>query len=347
MVYSDPRKFSVLPRWRPKPRTSVTVMPSTPLAEQGLLDVVELVRLDDRGDEFDHDPTPGSRVGRLRMVGGGPCSWMSMPSRSPSSETRRMSAFLHAVHDGHGDDEGGAADDGVAPDLRPQLLAVPPPQNRPFDVGYRTGRWRTGRRPTCPRCRPMPCTATAPIGSSIAKVFDEVDAEDDDDAADEADDHRPERVDPVTRRGDGHEPAEEPVDRDAHVPFLGSRVDPGHRGQTSGSRGECGVGGHSADARGVDRRQRAAGVEPVPAEPQDHAADGGDRQVVARWQPAAVALELAAEAWAEHDRAGEGDHAAHRVHDGRAGEVTDEHAVARRSAASRPDPTPSGRGSGR
>ena len=30
-VYSDPRNTSVLPRWRPKPRTSVMVMPSIPL----------------------------------------------------------------------------------------------------------------------------------------------------------------------------------------------------------------------------------------------------------------------------------------------------------------------------
>ncbi len=38
---------------------------------------------------------------------------------------------------------------------------------------------------------------------------------------------------------------------------------------------------------------------------------------------AAVALELPTEAWAEHDGAGEGDHAAHRVDDRRAGEVTE------------------------
>ena len=31
-VYSDPRYSSVWPFWRPKPRTSVTVMPMTPIS---------------------------------------------------------------------------------------------------------------------------------------------------------------------------------------------------------------------------------------------------------------------------------------------------------------------------
>ena len=50
-------------------------------------------------------------------------------------------------------------------------------------------------------------------------------------------------------------------------------------------------------------------------------------EVVAGWHAAAVALELAAETGAEDDRAGEGDHAAHRVHHGRAGEVAEAHAA--------------------
>ena len=48
---------------------------------------------------------------------------------------------------------------------------------------------------------------------------------------------------------------------------------------------------------------------------------GGDRHVVARWEAATVTLELAAETRPEHDRAGQGDHAADRVHHGGAGEV--------------------------
>jgi hypothetical protein len=81
------------------------------------------------------------------------------------------------------------------------------------------------------------------------------------------------------------------------------------------------------DAAGVDRRERAPGVEPVPPEPEDDAAERGESDVVAGRHPATIAPELAPEAGPEDDRAGEGDHAAHRVDDGRAGEVAEPHAV--------------------
>ena len=110
-----------------------------------------------------------------------------------------------------------------------------------------------------------------------AEVLDQVDAEHDDDAGDDADDHRPGGVDPVARGGDRDEAAEEAVDRDADVPLLEAGIDAEHRRQPAGRRRERGVGGDPADAERVDGRQRAAGVEAVPAEPQDDAADGGDR----------------------------------------------------------------------
>ena len=55
-----------------------------------------------------------------------------------------------------------------------------------------------------------------------------------------------------------------------------------------------------------------------------------DVQVVGRHRAAAVTLELAAEARSEGDGTGEGDDAADGVHDGRAGEVTEDDAVRRR-----------------
>ena len=64
-----------------------------------------------------------------------------------------------------------------------------------------------------------------------------------------------------------------------------------------------GVGGNAADADEVHRRERAAGIESVPAEPQNQAAGGGDRQIVRQHRAAAIALELAAQARSEHDRA--------------------------------------------
>ena len=46
-VYSVPRYISVWPFWRPKPRTSVMVMPGDALLGQGVLDVFELEMPDD------------------------------------------------------------------------------------------------------------------------------------------------------------------------------------------------------------------------------------------------------------------------------------------------------------
>src|SRR5581483_134763 len=64
--------------------------------------------------------------------------------------------------------------------------------------------------------------------------------------------------------------------------------------------------------------------EPVPPEPQDHAADGADREVVGRHGAAAVALERAADAGPEGNRATDGDEPAHGVHHGRPGKVTED-----------------------
>jgi hypothetical protein len=54
-TYSAPRYSSVWPRWRPKPFTSVTVMPDTPMLGERGAHVVELERFDDRGDQFHGD----------------------------------------------------------------------------------------------------------------------------------------------------------------------------------------------------------------------------------------------------------------------------------------------------
>ena len=79
--------------------------------------------------------------------------------------------------------------------------------------------------------------------------------------------------------------------------------------------------------------ERRAGVEAVPAEPQDQTADDGDREIVRQHRAAAVALELATQPRPKQMRAGDGDPAADRVHDGRAGEVVEVHAEARQEVA--------------
>ena len=71
--------------------------------------------------------------------------------------------------------------------------------------------------------------------------------------------------------------------------------------------------------------ERRTGVEAVPADPQDHDAEEAQRHRVTRQRvDGAVGAELAA-ARADHDRAHQRGPAAHRVDDGRAGEV--DHAV--------------------
>ena len=259
-----------------------------------------------------------------------------MPSSSPSSETRSSPAALIALKTMNGDDEGERRRSTALPQIWAQSCLTAAAPEEALDVAVLAG----GEQADGPRA---PDAAHAVDGDGAdrvvdAEVLDEVDAEHDEHAGDGADDHRAGRVDPVARRGDGDEAAEEAVDRDADVPLLEPWVDVEHRGQPAGRGGQGGVGGHPADAVGVERRQRAAGVEPVPAEPQDDAAEGGEVEVVARRHAAAVALELAAEAGPEDDRAGEGDHAAHRVDDGRAGEVTEEHAVAAASCSQPPGP---------
>ena len=108
----------------------------------------------------------------------------------------------------------------------------------------------------------------------------------------------------------------------SHFCDLGIDVQDGD--QAGGAGGERGVRRHPADAFPVHGRQGRAGVEPVPAEPQDDATEGTEGQVVGRHWAAAVALELPSEAGPQDDAAGEGDDAADGVHDGRPGEVSED-----------------------
>ncbi len=150
-----------------------------------------------------------------------------------------------------------------------------------------------------------------------------VDAEDDDDAGDQADHDRAERRDPVTGARDGDETGEEAVHGDAAVPDLVARVHVSEGRETTRASGERGVRSDATATDVVHRRERAARVEPVPAEPEDDAADGGDHHVVARRHAAAVTLELATQARSEGNRAAQGDEAADRVHDRGTSEIVE------------------------
>jgi len=87
--------------------------------------------------------------------------------------------------------------------------------------------------------------------------------------------------------------------------------DPGHYRHGRGR-----VGGEEGKARGAIGRQRAAGVEAEPADPQHGGADDGERKAVRRHGLAAESL-----AFAEEDGRDERGEAARHVHDQATGEV--------------------------
>ena len=91
--------------------------------------------------------------------------------------------------------------------------------------------------------------------------------------------------------------------------------------KTRRAGGQGGVCGNAADADEVHGRKRAAGIEPVPAEPEDQSAADGDGQVVRQHGSAAIALECAAEARPENDGAGDGNEAADGMYDRGTGEI--------------------------
>src|SRR5262249_55559434 len=93
-------------------------------------------------------------------------------------------------------------------------------------------------------------------------------------------------------------------------------------GQAGGTCRHRRVERHARDALNVECRQRAAWIEPVPAEPENQAADGAEDDVVRQHRAAAVAGEDAPEPRAEHNRACQRDGAADRVDDGRSREIT-------------------------
>src|SRR3990172_7288794 len=64
MVYSEPRYSSVCPFWRPKPRTSVTVMPTTPSSVSASLTSSSLKGLMMASIFFMEPPCGGSGSGR-------------------------------------------------------------------------------------------------------------------------------------------------------------------------------------------------------------------------------------------------------------------------------------------
>ena len=140
-----------------------------------------------------------------------------------------------------------------------------------------------------------------------AEVLEKFDAVDYDDAGDGAEQNRAGGADPVAGAGDGDQSGQEAVDGETHVPLLTHEVGHEHGGETGGAGGQRGVGGDAPDAFKVHGGKGGAGVESVPAEPQNQTAGAGDGEIVRHHWSTAVAFEAAAQARAENDGAGQGD----------------------------------------
>src|SRR5205807_2247337 len=129
------------------------------------------------------------------------------------------------------------------------------------------------------------------------------------------------RTDPVAGAGDGNQAGQEAVDREAHVPLLAHHVSGEHGGQTSSARRKRCIRGDSADALEVHRGKGAAGVEAVPAEPEEKSARCRNGQVMRHHRTAAVTLECASKARPKYDRTGQCYESADGVYYCRAGEI--------------------------
>ena len=123
-----------------------------------------------------------------------------------------------------------------------------------------------------PQMPQMPCTGTAPIGSSMRSYSSSSTPRHHDHAGDAAEQDGAGRAHPVTRTGDRHQAGQEAVDGEADVPFLVHAVGRGHRRQTGRAGRQRRIRGDAADAFEIHRGERAARVESVPAEPQQQAA---------------------------------------------------------------------------
>jgi hypothetical protein len=131
-----------------------------------------------------------------------------------------------------------------------------------------------------------------------------------------------------------HQAREAAVERHADIGLAEHDPAGGSRGERGSRGGHVGRDGDFGDGEAIDAH-RAAGIKAEPAEPQDQAADGGGRHVVAGNGVDLAILAILSDAWPKHDDAGQGRPAADRVHLRAAGEI-DEATVCQPAAT--PDP---------
>src|ERR1700730_15473281 len=156
--------------------------------------------------------------------------------------------------------------------------------------------------------------------------FQQFNSQDDQYSRDASKQHCAGRTDPVAGAGNCNQPGQKTVCGKAGIPLLGHQVAVDDRSETGSASSESCIGGDSADAYKIHGRERAPGIEPVPAKPKNEAATDGDSQIMRQHGPTPVALECAAQPWAENDRARQSDESANGMDHSRSSEIMEAHA---------------------
>src|ERR1700733_6735182 len=157
-TYSAPRYSSVCPRWRPKPLTSVTVMPDTPISDKAARTSSSLKGLIIAVISFIRElPPPFLLVSPLRRIEGAPFVPLSaapiLPLKRHFCPRRRPSR--HQI---------GAEPPNIRPPVVLQTSLREPSATPPTDPWHRSG------RPAVPAplpLRPRPRRVPPPPSSSL------------------------------------------------------------------------------------------------------------------------------------------------------------------------------------
>ena len=168
------------------------------------------------------------------------------------------------------------------------------------------------------------CAGIAPDDVVDLEPVEELDADDDNGAADPADHHRPVVLDDVGPRSDRHQPADRAVQARKQVDAPQNRPRQRHRGDHARGRREIGVGEDIADGhgiRGAAERQLGTAVEPEPAHPEYEHAERHGGHVGRRGGLHAAVLAVLAPPRADDQRASERRPAAGGVDDRRPGKI--------------------------
>src|SRR5262249_16458270 len=112
------------------------------------------------------------------------------------------------------------------------------------------------------------------------------------------------RADPVAGTGDRNQSREKSVRGESEIPLARARERDEQRGQAGRTCRHRGVEGDTRNALNVERGQRAARIEAVPAKPEDQAANGAEDDVVRQHRAASIAREDAAETRTKRNGAG-------------------------------------------